>query len=141
MATLYLGVMFVSVNIEFDFSNIEDQLNKMVDDIAEVEDEIILKSAQLVRDRMKQRVKVSDVNWPGYKHIKDDIKMSRLKDDKMGTKYREIYGGKKTGFKWKYLEHGTAKMKAIPFMQPSLEDTELERQRIAEEELRKAIEK
>lgn len=131
----------MTVNIEFDFSNIEDEMLKMVDDIAEAEERIILRSAQLVRDRMKQKVNVSDINWPGYKHIKDDIKISRLKDDKAGTKYREIYGGKKTGFKWKYLEYGTTKMNAIPFMQPSLEDTELERQRIAEEELRKAIEK
>jgi HK97 gp10 family phage protein len=131
----------MTVNIEFDFSNIEDEMLKMVDDIAKAEERIILRSAQLVRDRMKQKVNVSDINWPGYKHIKDDIKISRLKDDKAGTKYREIYGGKKTGFKWKYLEYGTTKMNAIPFMQPSLEDTELERQRIAEEELRKAIEK
>ncbi len=131
----------MTVNIEFDFSNIEDEMLKMVDDIAKAEEIIILRSAQLVRDRMKQKVNVSDINWPGYKHIKDDIKISRLKDDKAGTKYREIYGGKKTGFKWKYLEYGTTKMNAIPFMQPSLEDTELERQRIAEEELRKAIEK
>ena len=130
-----------TIKVEWDFSNIEDELIKMVDDIAEVEDRIILRSAQLVRDRMKQRVRVSSINRPDYKHIKDDIKMSRLKDDKMGTKYREIYGGKKTGYKWKYLEHGTTKMDAIPFMQPSLEDTELERQRIAEEELRKLIEK
>lgn len=131
----------MTVNIEFDFSNIEDEMLKMVDDIAEAEERIILRSAQLVRDRMKQKVNVSDINWPGYKHIKDDIKISKLKDDKTGTKYREIYGGKKTGFKWKYLEYSTTKMNAIPFMQPSLEDTELERQRIAEKELRKAIEK
>ena len=130
-----------TVKIDWDFSNIENELNKMVDDIAEVEERIILKSAQLVRDRMKQKVRVSSINRPDYKHVKDDMKMSSLKDDKMGTKYREIYGGKKTGFKWKYLEYGTTKMNAIPFMQPSLEDTELERQRIAEEELRKAIEK
>lgn len=133
----------MSVNIEFDFSNIEEELNGMVDNIVEAEDRIILRSAQLVRDKIKQalRYKVSDINRPGYKHIKDDVKMSRLKDDKMGTKYREIYGGKKTGFKWKFLEYGTIHMTPFPFMQPVLDNTKLERQRIAEEELRKAIEK
>ena len=131
----------MSVDMDWDFSNIEEELNKMVDDIGKVEDKIILKSSQLVKDRMKQRVKPSKISSPGYKHIKDDIKMSRIKDDKMGTKYRELYGGGKTGYKWKFLEFGTVKMSPHPFMQPSLDDTELERQRIAEEELRKAIEK
>lgn len=131
----------MSVDMKFDFSNIEEELNKMVDDIGDVEDKVILKSSQLVRDRMKLRVKPSKIISPGYKHIKDDIKISRLKDDNEGTKYREIYGGKKTGYKWKFLEFGTVKMSAIPFMEPSLEDTELERQQIAYEELRKAIEK
>lgn len=133
----------MSVKIEFDFSNIEDELIKMVDDIAEAEERIILRSAQLVRDNIEQalRYKVSDINTPGYVHMKDDVKMSRVKDDKMGTKYREIYGGKGTGFKWKFLEYGTVHMSPFPFMQPVLENTKLERQRIAEEELRKAIEK
>lgn len=131
----------MSVNVEFDFSNIEEELNKMVKDVREVEDKIILKSSQLVRDRMKQRVRVSKVSKPGYKHIKDDMKISALKDDEEGTRYREIYGGKKTRYKWKFLEFGTVKMKAIPFMQPSVDETENERDRIAYEELKKVIER
>lgn len=131
----------MSVEMEFDFSNIEDELKIMAKAVGEVEDSIILKSTQLVRERMRQRVRVSKISSPSYLHIRDDIRMSRLKDDKMGTKYRELYGGPKTGFKWKYLEFGTVKMDAIPFMQPSLDDTENERKQIAYEELRKAIEK
>lgn len=130
----------MSVDMEFDFSNIEEELNKMVDDIEKVEDKVILKSAQLVRNRMKLRVKPSKISSPGYKHIKDDMKISRLKDDNEGTKYREIYGGKKTGYKWKFLEFGTTKMSARPFMQPSLDETENEREQIAYEELKKVIE-
>lgn len=131
----------MSVNLEFDFSNVEEELNKMVKDIGEAEDTIILKSSQLTRDRMQQRVRVSKISTPGYKHIKDDIKISALKDDKEGTRYREIRGSKKTGYKWKFLEFGTTKMKAIPFMQPSVDETEIERKNITDEELRKVIEK
>lgn len=127
--------------MEFDFSNIEDELNTMVKDIGKAEERIILKSTQLVREKMRQKVRVSKISSPGYIHIRDDIRMSRLKDDKMGTKYRELYGGPKTGFKWKYLEFGTIKMDAIPFMQPSIDETEMERRQIMHEELKKAIEK
>lgn len=131
----------MGINMEFDFSNIEDELNSIVKDIAEVEDKIILKSSQLVRDRMQQKVRVSKISTPGYKHIKDDIKISSLKNDGMGTKFREIRGSKKTGYKWKFLEFGTTKMKAIPFMQPSVDETDIARQNITDEELRKVIEK
>lgn len=131
----------MSVDVEFDFSKIDEELKLMVKGIGEAEDKIILKSAQIVRDKMKRKVRVSGINRPGYKHIKDDIKISRLKDDKAGTKFREIYGGKKTGFKWKFLEFGTVKMSPIPFMQPSIDETENEREQIAYEELKKVIEK
>lgn len=130
----------MSISVEFDFSNIEEELNKMAKDIGEVEDKIILKSAQLVRDRMQQRVRVSKVNHSWYKHIKDDTKVSELKNDEDGTKYREIYGGKKTGYKWKFLEFGTTKMSARPFMQPSVDETDGEREQIAYEELKRVIE-
>lgn len=130
----------MGVNVEFDFSNIEEELNKMVKDVGEAESRIILKSTQLVRDRMKQRVRVSKISSPGYKHIKDDMKISTLKDDGEGTRYREIYGGKKTGYKWKFLEFGTTRMEARPFMQPSVDETEKERERIVYEELKKVIE-
>lgn len=130
----------MSVDIEFDFSNIEEELRMMVKSVGEAEEKVILKSAQLVRERMKQKVRVSKISSPGYSHIKDDIRMSRLKDDNEGTRYREIYGGKKTGYKWKFLEFGTVKMKAIPFMQPSVDETEKEREQIAYEELKKVIE-
>lgn len=131
----------MSVDIQFDFSNIEEELKLVVKGVGEVEDKIILKSAQLVRDRMKQRVRVSKVIKPDYKHIKDDMKISSTKDDEEGTRYREIYGGKKTGYKWKFLEFGTTKMDAIPFMQPSVDETEKEREQIAYNELKKVIEK
>lgn len=130
----------MSVSVEFDFSNIEEELKLMVKGIGEAEDKAILKSAQLVRDKMKQRVRVSNINRPDYKHIKDDIKISALKNDNEGTKYREIYGGKKTGYKWKFLEFGTTRMEARPFMQPSIDETANERELIAYEELKKVIE-
>lgn len=131
----------MSVSVEFDFSNIEEELKSIVKGIEETEDKVILKSAQMVRDRMKQKVRVSKVSSPDYKHIKDDIKISALKNDGEGTKYREIYGGKKTGFKWKFLEFGTVKMEARPFMQPSIDETANEREQLTYEELKKVIEK
>ncbi len=130
----------MSVNVEFNFSNIEEELNKMVKDIGEVEDKIILKSAQLVRDRMRQRVRVSKINYSWYKHIKDDMRVSALKNDEDATKYREIKGSKKTSYKWKFLEFGTVRMSARPFMQPSVDETENEREQIAYEELKRVIE-
>lgn len=131
----------MSVNMDFDFSNIENELNNMVKDIAQAENEIIFKSTELVMSKMQGKVRVSNINDPGYVHIKDGMKMSKLKDDGMGTKFREIYGDKKTGYKWKWLEFGTVKMKAIPFMQPSVDETELERQNITNDLLKKVVEK
>lgn len=131
----------MSVNIEFDFSNIEEELNSIVKGMGEAEESIILQSAQLVRDTMKQKVNVSNISRPDYRHIRDDIRMSILKDDGMGTKFREIRGTKRTAFKWKFLEFGTVRMKPIPFMQPSLDETAIARENITNEELRKVIEK
>ncbi len=131
----------MGIDISFDFKNIEDELKLMVKGIKEAEDEIILKSAELVAEKMKQRVKKSAINYPGYKHIKDSIKISSPKLDDDGEKIREIYGANKTGYKWKFLEYGTVNMNAMPFMQNSVDETAAERKNISERILKGVVEK
>lgn len=128
-----------TVNIEWDFSEITNELEKMGKDIEKVEQTATLKAAQVIKAAVEKNIGRSDANKPGYIHMADDVRLSGLKEDEDGDKVREIYGGKKTGYKWKWLEFGTSKMKGNQFMTKSLEETSEEVKKIIDEELQKQL--
>ena len=70
------------------------------------------KSANIIKKNVEINLPRSDAgatstNYDGtpYVHMRDDVKTT-VKDDKAGTAYVIIRGGKYTGYKWHMLENG-----------------------------------
>lgn len=103
---------------EFVIEGIEELLNKLSqldNSVDEVIDNALKEAGNNVKVEMQRLVKVSDIN---HKHIKDDIQVSQIKG-KGTEKYVEIAPGKETNWRAKFLEFGTIKMNAEPFMEPA----------------------
>lgn len=127
------------VNFEWDFSEIINEIEEMGKDVEKVESKATLKAAQKVKGAVEKNIGKSNVDKEGYTHMMDDVKVSGLKEDEDGEKIREVYGGSKTGYKWKFLEFGTSKMKGNQFMTKSLEETAGEVEKIINDELQKQL--
>lgn len=78
-------------------------------------------SAELLKTEIENKVPLSDVE---HMHIKNDINLSKL-TDKDGEKAITV-GPDKTAWRAKFLEFGTEKMKAQPFMTEAYKNTEKE---------------
>lgn len=128
-----------TVNFEWDFSEIINEIEEMGKDVEKVESKATLKAAQKVKGAVEKNIGKSNVDKEGYTHMMDDVKVSGLKEDEDGDKVREVYGGNKTGYKWKFLEFGTSKMKGNQFMTKSLEETAGEVEKIINDELQKQL--
>jgi HK97 gp10 family phage protein len=103
---------------EFDLIGMDEllaRLQQMSMNAGKVENEALNKAAEPIADAMRKNVPVSTVE---QKHIRDDIEISKVKS-KDGVKYIEIGPGKDTNWRAKFLEFGTSKMNAEPFMEPS----------------------
>lgn len=82
---------------------------------AKVENKALKEGGKIVAEAMRQNVNVSGKN---QKHIRDDIQVSNVKG-KDGAKHVEVGPGKETNWRAKFLEFGTSKMSARPFMEPA----------------------
>lgn len=69
----------------------------------------------VVADAMRENVSVSTVE---HVHIKDDIEVSKVKGAG-ADKYVQVGPGKETNWRAKFIEFGTSKMPAQPFMEPA----------------------
>ena len=94
-----------------------NQLQQISDKAGRVENKALKAGAQPIADEMKSLVRVSSID---HQHIRDDIQISGIKS-KSGIKYVEIGPGKETNWRAKFLEWGTSKMPAKPFVQISYE--------------------
>jgi HK97 gp10 family phage protein len=128
-----------SVSFEWDFSEIMNEFEKMGKDIEKVESKATKKAAKVVKVAIEKNVGRSDINKEGYTHMQDDVKISGLKEDEKLDKVREIKGGKKTGYKWKWREFGTSKQKGNAFMTKSVQETQQEVQKIINDEIKKEL--
>lgn len=93
-------------------------------------------AASVLADTIRRNVPVSTVE---HKHIRDDIKISRPKRDEFGRLYVEVGPGKDTAWRAKFLEFGTSKMSARPFMEPSVQESKREVFRRLAEALRRGL--
>lgn len=128
-----------NVSFEWDFSEIMNEFEQMGKDIGKVEQKATLKAGQTIKAAVEKNLPKSDIEREGYVHMKDDVRLSGLKEDEDGDKIREVYGSKKTGYKWKFLEFGTSKMKGNQFMTKSVEETAGEVEKIINDELQKQL--
>lgn len=113
------------------FAKLQEAGNKA----SRIEADALRAAAEPVAEEMKSLVRVGSKNDT---HIRDDIDISGVKT-KDGVKYIEVGPGKKTNWRAKFLEFGTSKMPAIPFMGPAFEHKKKDIQEIIKQKLREAL--
>lgn len=129
-----------NVTIEWNFTEITKHFESMDKDLEKAEEAGTKKAAAVIVDALKKNVGRSSIDEEGYVHMQDDIHVSGLKEDKTdGSKVREIYGGKKTGWKWRFREFGTSKEDGNQFMTRSLQETKNEVKQIIDGEIKKQL--
>jgi len=117
-----LSIVASRVTVE-GLEEIQEALAKMGAGKNAIVDKALKKGVEIVKDEMSRRAPRGE-GMGGYKgtgHLKDNIAVSNIEDE---SGVRAIYAGVKKGdnsnwFYAKFLEWGTVKMKAQPFMQPS----------------------
>ncbi|WP_051322297.1 HK97-gp10 family putative phage morphogenesis protein [Alicyclobacillus contaminans] len=93
------------------------RLNGLGDRAARVQNQALRAAGNLVAEAMRENVPVSNVE---HLHIRDDIQVSRVKVSADGVRSVDVGPGPKTGWRAKFLEFGTSKMQAQPFVERSL---------------------
>ena len=127
------------IDFEIDFSGITSELEKMEKGIQDVEEKATKKAAQVVADTVKKKLNRSSKNYPGYAHMEDDVRISGLKEDENGNKTRVVSGGKRTKYKWKFLEYGTSRMQGNQFASRATKETEGKVKEIVEAEIKSQL--
>lgn len=128
-----------TVYVDFDFSHISKEFERMKRDLSKVEIRATLKAARVVKESLNQNMGRSNIKDSDYVHMQDDILISALKQDSDDDTVREIYGGKKTGYKWHFLNNGTSNMAGNQFMDRSILETEDQVQDIIEKEIKSEL--
>lgn len=110
-------------NVEFEgFNEIINGLNKLGGKANEAENRILKKAGEIVRDEASRRAPRSRLN---KKHLADNIKISKIQS-KNGKKYILVGPGKGDNsefFYGKFIEYGTSKKPARPFLEPALRES------------------
>jgi HK97 gp10 family phage protein len=109
------------MSVSMNWSGLEEltarltRLNANVDNIAE---EALTEAAPLIKNEMESLVPVSNIN---HRHIKDDIKVTEIKGTGV-NKYIDIGVNGSTAWRAKFVEYGTSRSPAQPFMEPALQN-------------------
>jgi HK97 gp10 family phage protein len=107
----------MGASFEFDgMEQIQRRLAALGADRKKVENKAILAGAELLAEKMREEVPVSDIN---HVHIRDDIQVSKVKR-KDGVPFVEVGPGKETNWRAKFIELGTSKLPANPFITRSV---------------------
>jgi len=102
--------------------------------VSKVEGVALRAAADPVAADMRSLVRFSKKNEV---HIRDDIQISNVKT-KAGVKYVDV-GPVKTAWRAKFLEFGTVKMTAKPFMGPAYEHNKQNIQKIIQSSIEEAL--
>lgn len=127
------------VKLDWDVKDIMDKIEKMGKDATKFESSATMEAAQVVKAHVESNLPRSDVSKIGYKHMKDHVIITSLKEDETLTKVRKVKGGKSTGYKWKWLEYGTSNMNATNFLTKSMKESNKEVTEILNEAVKKAL--
>ncbi|MGW8823356.1 HK97-gp10 family putative phage morphogenesis protein [Paenibacillus lautus] len=110
------------IGVEQMLGSIRQKLNSGVD---RLENQGLRAAGEIFADAQREKVAVSTVD---HVHIRDDIKVSNVRRD-MGERYVNIGPGIKTGWRAHFLEFGTRKTPAQPFIYPAFHEN---RERVAQ---------
>lgn len=91
------------------------ELQRLGEKANRIENQALKEGAEPVAQAMRQKVRVSTKNQP---HIRYNIEISRVKQED-NIKYVEVGPNKETNWRARFLEFGTSKMRARPFMGPA----------------------
>lgn len=85
---------------------------------ARLENKALQAGGEIIAEAQRERVAVSD---KASLHMRDDIKVSRVRRQD-GVKFVLIGPGKETGWRAHFLEFGTKKAPAQPFIYPAFHE-------------------
>lgn len=138
------------MNITFNYQDAIFEINKEIAQIPKTLKSTAKPTIQKIAKIVKRNVEVSlqkigeseaKSNYDGstpYIHMKNDVKTS-VKDDKEGTVYAIIRGGKYTAYKWHLVNNGTVNTKATHFIDNALKQSETEANALVDEMINKAV--
>jgi HK97 gp10 family phage protein len=112
--------MSAEINLQ-GFDGLLKRVNNMGSQLAKVENLALTKAAEIVQQSASEKAPRSELE---KEHLADNIEISKIKT-KNGTKCIEVGITKADNshfFYGKFLEWGTSKMQARPFMQPAFEE-------------------
>lgn len=134
------------MRVNLDNNNLTTDITEMLKDmqnITEKEHKSLLQSCgDIIKTNVIRNMKRSKNNKSDYVHMADDVKV-KVKKNKYGNMYMSVEGGKKTGYKWRFLndgaidQNGNVLNQADHFMEKSMEDSNND----VEQEINKFIEK
>ncbi|MCL6453553.1 MAG: HK97 gp10 family phage protein [Alicyclobacillus sp.] len=114
------------------FGELYAALARLGANVDKVVNQALKAGAQPIADAMSENVNVSARHEV---HVRDDIKIGRPRQDADGVRYITIGPSARTAWRAKFLEFGTSKMPAYPFMEPAMH----EQQRAAFDAMRQVI--
>lgn len=124
--------------VEIDITGLQeiiDKIEAMGKQGVKIQNEALKAAADPVAKDMASLVNVSTIN---ELHIRDDIKISNVKTQN-GRKVILVGPGNKTNWRAKFLELGTSKMSAKPFMAPAYEKNKENIKAIIKQKLKEGL--
>ena len=133
--------------------NYKDALNGIVADVLKM-DNVLEKDQQkaledigkVIKRETQKVLPVSDEGGSGYKHMRDDIKVTvNGKKKKTGVTGVTVHGGKLTAYKWHMLDdgtrnpNGTVHTRARHFTAKAMENATPEIERIVDDLIGRAV--
>ncbi len=119
--------------------DIVKKLEAMGKKAGRIENQALRSAAEPVLKDMKDKINEKELIRTGK--LKEGLKISKVKK-KLGTKYVEVGIGKgdiSNIFYGKFLEWGTSKIEATPFMQPAIENNQEQIKETIKAELKKGL--
>lgn len=109
---------------KLDYEGLDEITNFFEDvgeEVAAADKEALSAGGQIIAERQRELVSLSSKDHP---HIKDNITVSRTSESKDGEKYVSVGPNKKVAWRALFLENGTSKMQAYPFIEPGAAEAE-----------------